>query len=294
MPTATPAFATVRPRVVVATTGDSRLLDEVIAELAEELSSGLVRITGSSGSGKSTALNHVAAICAHDERMIFLDEPTQEELDSCPDDRLVVATMLGGAKRGIELTLEPWGQDELIEYLLHAHRDACSSVIARLGPAAHWTWMPEVACIVLERFVSDKLLNDPHAALMQHVREQLSSKKLNISVERYCLAVLIGRGQNIETSILKLLKAGCPHDVRKLVRHEMVQLPLAAECLMAALADGKYADLQSRLPVELIELVGRRLQMNESVLLRLSSHLHSSQIEAAYGMAASLLLAADR
>jgi uncharacterized protein YjbI with pentapeptide repeats len=293
MTTATPAFAVVRPRVVVSTTGDSRLLDEVVAELAEEFSTGVVRITGGSGSGKSTALSHVAAICAHDERILFLDEPTQEELDSCPDDRLVVATMVGGAKRGIELALAPWGQDELIEYLLHKHRDACSSVLARLGPAAHGAWMPEVACVVLEQFAAHESLSDPSEALAQYIRERLPKKKSRTVAERYCLAMLVGRGKNIETALVKLSKFRCPQDVRKLFRHESVQYPLAAECLVAALAKGDFTNLRLRLPSELVELVGRRVRDHEFVAQQLTTLLLSGSQDAAHGMAASVLLAAD-
>jgi uncharacterized protein YjbI with pentapeptide repeats len=234
-----------------------------------------------------------AAVFAHDERMVFLDEPTQDELDRCPDDVLVVATMAAGANRGNELALEPWGQDELIEYLLVKHREACSSVIRRLGPAADWFWAPEVACIVLERFAADQSLSDPNSALMHYVTERLPSKKLRTAAERYCLAVLCGRGKDIETAVVKLSKAGCPQHVRKLFRHEIVQLSLAGKCVTTALVAGNYADLRASLPVELVELVGQQLRANHAVLLQLNAHLISSPAETAHGMAASILLAAD-
>jgi hypothetical protein len=138
MPSVTPNFAIVRPRVVAAGTDETRPLDEVVAELADELASGLVRITGPCGSGKSSALAHLAAVFGGDNRLVFLDEPSQDELDRCPETALIVATMPRDAGRGLELRLEPWGQDELIEYLLARRHDACSTVIRRLGGAANW------------------------------------------------------------------------------------------------------------------------------------------------------------
>jgi uncharacterized protein YjbI with pentapeptide repeats len=295
MTTATPAFAAVRPRVVVATTGDSRLLDEVIAELAEELTVGVVRVTGGGGSGKSTALDHLAAVFAQDERIIFLDEPTQDELDNCRDDVLIVATTVGSTKHGVELALEPWGQDELIEYLLNTHRDACSSVIAQVGAAANWAWTPEVACVVLERFVADGSLTDPRRALTQYIAERLTSKDQTIAAQHLCFAKLAGRAHQIEAAAIDLSEVGCPRDVLKLLRHEVVQLPLAAQYIVSAVeARDDATPLSLNLPTELIEEVGRCCQGNQAAFMRLAKLLDSRGTELVHAMAASILVAADR
>ena len=161
MPAVVPEFAVVRPRVAVTATGESWLLDELIAELADELGSGLVRITGESGSGKTSALAHLAAVFAGDNRLVFLDEPSQEELANCGKDAFVVATMPSGKGQGIELALQQWSQDDLIEYLLAKRAKACGSVIARLGVAARRLWVPQVATVVLDRFAADASLTAP-------------------------------------------------------------------------------------------------------------------------------------
>src|SRR5437016_3903335 len=57
-----PAFAVVRPRVRLKRTGDTHVIEDIVGELAEELSAGVVCITGGPGSGKSTAIAHLAAI----------------------------------------------------------------------------------------------------------------------------------------------------------------------------------------------------------------------------------------
>src|SRR5690242_5938750 len=114
---ATPGFAIVRPRVVVTRTGESLLAEDAIAEILEEYGSGFVRLTGGPGSGKTTALAHLAAVSAHNEHIIFLDEPTAEQLQPYSSDSVIIAAMPSSGGGHMQLALQPWGLDELIEYL---------------------------------------------------------------------------------------------------------------------------------------------------------------------------------
>ena len=77
---------------------------------------------------------------------------TPSQLENCSSDCITIAAMPTGNGRNLELSLLPWGMDELIEYLLATHHEVCGSVIERLGAAAHYRWLPAVASIVLERF----------------------------------------------------------------------------------------------------------------------------------------------
>ena len=293
MPSVIPNFAVVRPRVVAAGTDEPRPLDEVVAELADASASGLVRVTGPCGSGKSTALAHLAAVFGGDNQLVFLDEPSQEELDRCGNDVLIVATMPRDAGRGLELRLEPWGQDELIEYLLARRSEACSSVIRRLGPAANWQWPPELAAVVLDQFIADETLTDPADALVRHVYDQMPKPKHRDAAARFCLALLIPNSKELEVAIKKLGKAKCAPEIRKLFRHEMVQVPLVADHIVGALANGHCADLERPLPHPLIGAIGKRACANSKAVGALRDLLSARRTKSAEPMAASILYATD-
>src|SRR5262249_23368298 len=137
MATITPSLAIVRPRATARNEDGPRPLDEIIAEIADELSTGIVWVVGGPGSGKSTALAHLEAVFAEDDRLAFLDEPLLEDLGDKSEIRLVVAASCSSPKRkGIFLRLHHWGLDELVEYVLQVKRTDCNSVMARLGKHA--------------------------------------------------------------------------------------------------------------------------------------------------------------
>ncbi len=293
MTTATPAFAIVRPRVLVTRTGESRLLDEIVAEIAEEYGSGLIRLCGGPGSGKSTALAHLAAVFSHDANLIFLDEPTPEQLVAYPSDHVAVATMPSGDGRNLEVALQPWGIDELIEYLLAAHHDACGSVIERLGAAANHLWAPQLACIVLNRFAQDPSLTDPLDALLPHVYELLPTAKQQLAAEEFYAAMLIGGGKQIETAHSKLKRTNVSEDAIALLRHPMVHLPLAAKSLLDKIENGSVDTLKQRWPVALVESVGSGCAGRPKALVQLHKLLATPQAEAKHALAASILFMAE-
>ena len=293
MPIATPAVAVVRPRVALPDGGDSQLLDEALTDVAMRFSTGLVRITGQVGSGKSTAVAHLAAMFAHDDHLVFLDEPSPGELEQCSDNVLVVAATPHSGGQGLELKLQPWGCDELIEYLLAKHPHACASVINRLGAAANWAWAPQIARIVLDRFAADDSLQSPNDALVSHLQECLLKAKQWSAATQLCFTILTGRSQSIETAVKRIAKANCPHDVRKLLRHEIVQVPLAADYLSSRISAGYYGELSWRLPAKLVEAVGRQSPAKQAVTIQLRKLLNKQRIKEAAPMAASILLVAD-
>jgi uncharacterized protein YjbI with pentapeptide repeats len=293
MTVAVPAFAAVRPRVVVKGTREPQLLDEVLPAIVDEFPSGLViAITGQAGSGKSTALAHAAASLAHRDDVVFLDEPSIKEMESRRPDETVVAT-LPRFGQGIEMVLEPWRQDELIEYLLVCHHEKCASVIRRLGPAARWTWAPQLACVVLDRFAGNEMLCDPTEALLQHVDGWLSDSTLKAMVEQVCIALLTSEEKEIHAAFAKLSKAACPLPVRKFLAHDRVCLPLAARRLIESISRGKFYELQRPLPYALIDRVGTMCRQNERALDQLRGFFGSKKNEIAQPKAASILVVAD-
>jgi uncharacterized protein YjbI with pentapeptide repeats len=293
MAIAAPAFAIVRPRVVVKRTGEAGLLEDIVSEIADEYGSGFVRLTGGPGSGKSTAIAHLAAVFSYHEHFVFLDEPTADEISACSSDSIAIAATPLVDGRNMELVLQPWGMDELIEYLLALHHDDCGSVISRLGAAAKRPWCPQLACIVMGQFAADYELHDASDALAVHMRSMLRSANLRQAVTEFCVATLVGGIETIAKANNKLEKMGCPAEVRALLRHELVQLPLAAARIIGLVLKGCFTDLEKPLPFGLIELVGWQCGANSAALDQLKRAMALQRAETAHAMMASVLLIAE-
>ena len=69
-----PQKAPVTPRVLCPDTGDAIPLEEAIPPL-EGMPRGAIEIVGGPGSGKTTALRHLAAVLPPDDRVLLLDDP---------------------------------------------------------------------------------------------------------------------------------------------------------------------------------------------------------------------------
>ena len=132
-----PQRAAVRPHVIFAGATTALLLeDEVLARLDEERW-GFVVLKGEPGSGKSTALAHLAHVFADDSRLRLADEPEQAKirrLAKLQDQKLVVCVLPHAelSAENVEVwRLAGWLQDDWIEYLLAKHHDRCASVMRR-------------------------------------------------------------------------------------------------------------------------------------------------------------------
>jgi len=187
--------ARVRPRVISPGTGEAVLLEDEIGPLIQQGACGLVHIVGGPGSGKSTALRHLAAILppwAH-ERVRLLDEYDVAVDDA--DRTLIIFTALqmSQSSRSAVYGLAPWGQDDLIEYLLAAHRDRCPSVMARLkhsGNGGFLQGIPELWTVVLDLMARDEAITDVRSALRHELEVRLGNHRLRDQVEDRCLIAI--------------------------------------------------------------------------------------------------------
>ena len=69
-----------------------------------------------------------------------------------------------------------WSNDDLIEYLLSAHRDRCCSVMARLkasGDSGFLEGIPELCVVVLDQMARDESIGDVRTALRRALAERL-------------------------------------------------------------------------------------------------------------------------
>ncbi len=316
--------ARVRPRIISPETGEAIPLEDEIGPLIQAGRSGLVVILGGPGSGKTTALRHLAAILPPwaQDRVRLVDEldlgPVSMAFevtgrlvilfkDSFPaktaDQILVQAISHLSRCHFVTYRLGSWSNDDLIEYLLSAHRDRCGSVMARLkasGDGGFLKGIPELCAVVLDEMARDESIGDVRTALRRALAERLDDHPaLREPIEDICLTA-IGENTNRvpDLSLFELRGDGSTAEalavaLLRLIRHRPVGLLLAADRITSILEDGRVKmSLARQLPRELIEEAALRIADNTQALQHLSDWLTRGDQYAVHPMAASLLHAA--
>lgn len=290
-----PKRAPVKPRVTARESGEVLPLEEQILGLLASGVRGTVFLLGSAGSGKTTALQHLAAVLPADAAVLLLDEQEAIEEEQARSDQLVVraASSPPERPRGVACRLVLWGDDDLIEYLLAVHRDQCASVMARLSRTdrAFLQGVPELCRIVLDELASDPSMSGGRAVLARQLRAQLSDAGLLELARDSCLNTLIGGRVSASLPVESFSKAGFAPDLVRLLRHPQVQLLLGAQGMAADLrAAGRCHYLAMRLPRELVREAASEIAGDGEALEYLRDLIAGPPWS--HPMAASLLLAA--
>ncbi len=293
-----PEAATVRPRVRGDGIEGSRLLEEVVAEYAEELADGIVWLVGGNGTGKTTALRHLAAVFQGNSQIVFLDDTDEldrttvrENFQRLGENTLMVATR--HATNGHpQLHLQPWSTDEILEYLLATHKAECGDVMQRLAEEAADLWDPEIARVMLDELARDAELPDALSALLSHIRHALPDTRKLSTAREYCLESAKGRTK--ASWRLQKKFSSLPARIKSLLRHKIVQVPLAAEQLASDLQGRRSSKaIESQLSLALVESVAEMCAGSSEMRLALEGILNGSLRGKNHAMAASILKHAD-
>ncbi|MEZ6124049.1 MAG: pentapeptide repeat-containing protein [Planctomycetaceae bacterium] len=165
----------VRPRYTSPSSGEILTLEETVAELFRQRSSGVVEICGPTGSGKTTALIFLARRLSPDLNVCMLQHPLD---GAVPPDRRVIAEVGPSCTplphRIARLNLAGWQTDDVIEYASSIPAADRGSVISRFcGAEDRYLCgeIPEICSVVIDRFRQNRTLNTVADAIRDELTE---------------------------------------------------------------------------------------------------------------------------
>jgi uncharacterized protein YjbI with pentapeptide repeats len=224
-----PELAAVRPRVITRQSEEAYPLEDEIRSVIAAGKRGAVRIMGGPGTGKTTAIKHLMAALPDAAQVWLMDEPEPHEVSAFSKQFLVIYT---GRCEDLddlgEFLLAPWGRDDLIEYLLAVHPEACGSVIDRLGTETTLAYRgrPEIWRAILETMAADPAIPDARTALWNYLEWLQPDLEKFKATGRACLDRLT-RNTPEENPEPKPPE----NEFERMLRHKEVQTLVAAEQL---------------------------------------------------------------
>jgi uncharacterized protein YjbI with pentapeptide repeats len=299
--------ANVRPRVLSLETGEAIRLEDEIGRLIQEGRHEQIGLIGGPGSGKTTALQHLAFVLPPWAlvRVLLVDDPGEcADIVALGDenDQFVISAgnQLPADPRRLNYHLTSWNQDDLIEYLLAVHRDCCASVMSRLKAAGDGNFIqgiPELWTVALEQMARDESVDSIHTALTRVLEAWFAEyPDLRRITEDFCL-VAISKNSNLVLDItLSQLSSEMSQRARRvpellrLTRHRPVGLLLAARKITSIVESGRPStEVSYQLPYDLIKEAARLIAGNTLALEHLSAWINRRDRKAVHPLAASLL-----
>jgi uncharacterized protein YjbI with pentapeptide repeats len=273
--------APVSPRILSRATGAALPLEDEVQSRLDAPGPALLELAGGPGSGKTTALRHLAAVFAGAARLKILDRDADRRCEWRGDEVIVFVGRTPRPTERVEhLVLAPWHRDDLMEYLLAQHPQQTATILGRISNMAiqEFRGKPEIWRIVLDELALDDTLADAQAALVKNMRSRISSEELWEQISGACL-----EDASYSTTGLE--------DISRLLVQPPVRQLLAAEHLATKLSSTRHrCRLPEKMPRALVHAVARRVSTNEIARGRLNRALRSRRQQP---MATSLLRAID-
>lgn len=298
-----PQRALVKPRAISPETGETFALEDAIEGWVERDARGIVFVSGGQGSGRTTAIRHLASVFSGKPHIRFVDhgQSISEEVKAeSLDDVLLIATINESGPQTrrtghllADYRLAKWSFDDLIEYLVTCWPDRCSSVVACLkklttrassffdtldGDPGAWR-------IALNRMAEDESVREPLDAVIEELSRLIGSpEKLAEWQDIYLWLVLGGSAPHEMPAVGPRI-----HEIVHLSSLTGVRTRLAAKAVLAML-DGNGA-LPSKLTKELIQDIAP--QLTENAITQLHEIVSQRDPEACHASAVGLLVAVD-
>lgn len=266
-----PRRAPVRPRVVLAATNESVLLEQVISDCLEQSGCDVLELVGGARSGKTTALCHLASLPIAD-RLLLRDEACASDYTRQKGVLTVCATRRPKRLADISYQLAKWCDDDVIEYLLSTHPDACGSVMERFsadpdrGRLSH---APALLAAVADALVRDLQIRDIRTALRQAVAAEANTDQLLEQVRKFAAAVIVMDSQDAFSQgyLMERLDAGMK--LLDLLDSRWVLVLLTADQLIADLRKMRQLSSLLNVPLDVVQETALLAERDEAVLARL-------------------------
>ncbi len=289
-----PQLALVRPRVISPVSGETLLLEDEIASLVKRGETGIVWLTGGPGSGKTTALAHLAAVLP-DSKGLSLHDGSSIAIEPR---KLVIGCGDAGTAPKFSLLvyqLSDWGDDEIIEYLLATTPSQCQSVVQRCNSSPDKQFLvgnPELTRHLIDILAADENVFTLNDALRRLVDIRVPAGEVRELAWQWCLAIIQGDTRLGAHYRVPLEKVCDFPTLLRLLTHSPVVLMLAADRVANALRAGEPClFLAKALARELVQEAAMRIRDDQQALEWLKTIVAARRREL-HPMAASLLHAA--
>lgn len=233
-----PSKAPVAPRVRILGETAALPLEQRVRRLLEVRPRGLVNVIGPPGSGKTTALQHLAAVLGTDVPLLLIDDTDARDLPVISDCCLTLATSPSSIdpKQFLTWELVPWSEEDWAAYLLATHSGRCRSVVGRvLADPERRTLLgnPQLWRLILDEMAADNSLTTIQAALSAFIDRELASAEDREAAEEFELEAIAPwagiRGKALPTSVARIYR---------ILRHEPVRLMMGARHLVRRIESG--------------------------------------------------------
>lgn len=294
--TLAPTPALVRPRAYAPDSGEILPLETLAAELLERPSCRRIEISGGPGSGKSTALRHLAATLPATSNAVFLDEPTLGEVQVQSQHQRVFYSGRKPQAADVVLQLAPWTDDDLIELLLAVAPQRCGEALRRIQAApdrAELQGNPALWRMALDQWLGDAELTTMRAAVVQALTKLCATLRERRLAAEFCLAILLKNDQES----LRLIGLLCPNLAQfgrfGPLRHPFVQRLLAGQKVATLIRSGGACPaLQQSLPPSLVEELAIWARTDAALAGKLREIVAGPR-RSDHAQAATILFAAD-
>lgn len=305
----TPKRAPVIPRVELldragAPAGEALSIELRINELLQRRQGGLVWLCGGPGSGKTTAVEHLAAVLPAGTPLVLRDDGVPlPHHHAIRDGAIVICTCShpdSPVADGVVaiMRMAPWTRDDVIEYVLSQARASATSVMKRvLGSEGvdRLEGSPELWRTVLDEMIADEGIGEVRGALLSWLRRNVLAWEAACSAsmdalrarEGCCGAGVSPAGTAAGTAAPQTL------DKQPVLRQPYAQLLLAGQKLASELADVEgCALLDKPLPRDLVAEAGKLVRARPGAIEHLK-WIAQGPVPANHATAATILVAAE-